>query len=95
MPIRATVWGENIHEQKSQAVADNYPQGMHGQIAKLLGEDANIIATTATLQQPEHGLTVEKLAKPTCCSGGGMPAIIWSRTPSSRALLPASGKAWA
>ena len=35
MPIRATVWGENVHEQKNKAVADNYPEGMHGQIAKL------------------------------------------------------------
>jgi trehalose utilization protein len=62
MPIRATVWGENIHEQKNKAVAENYPRGMHGQIAALLGEDKNIVATTATLQEPEHGLTEQKLA---------------------------------
>ena len=36
MPIRATVWGENVHEQKNRFVAENYPQGMHGQIAALL-----------------------------------------------------------
>jgi trehalose utilization protein len=35
---------------------------MHGQIAALLGEDKNIVATTATLQEPEHGLTEQKLA---------------------------------
>jgi trehalose utilization protein len=62
MPIRATVWGENIHEQKNKAVAENYPRGMHGQIAALLGEDKNIVATTATLQEPEHGLTEQNLA---------------------------------
>ena len=41
MPIRVTVWGENVHEQKNKAVADNYPIGMHGQIAEqhtLFGE---------------------------------------------------------
>ena len=61
MPIRATVWGENVHEQKNQAVADNYPIGMHGQIAKLLGEDSNIVASTVTLQDAEHGMTEKKL----------------------------------
>src|SRR5690242_3940731 len=63
MPIRATVWGENIHEQEEKAVADNYPNGMHEQIAKLLSEDKNILASTVTLQDPEHGLTVQKLAE--------------------------------
>lgn len=61
MPIRATVWGENVHEKKNKAVAENYPEGMHGQIARLLREDPNILATTVTLQDPEHGLTQEKL----------------------------------
>jgi trehalose utilization protein len=61
MPIRVTVWGENVHEQKNQAVADNYPEGMHGQIAKLINEDANLKATTVTLQDPEHGMTEKKL----------------------------------
>lgn len=61
MPIRATIWGENVHEQTNKTVADLYPDGMHSQIAKLLGEDKNIVTTTATLQQPEHGLTNEVL----------------------------------
>ena len=61
MPIRATVWGENVHEQKNNFVAENYPQGMHGQIAALLAEDKNIVASTVTLQDPEHGMTVERL----------------------------------
>ena len=63
MPIRVTVWGENVHEQKNEFVAQNYPIGMHGQIAKLVGEDSNLVATTVTLQDPEHGLTPEKLAE--------------------------------
>lgn len=61
MPIRVTVWGENVHEKKNQAVADNYPNGMHGQIAKLISEDKNIKASTVTLQDPEHGMTEKKL----------------------------------
>jgi len=62
MPIRALVWGENVHERKNKVVAETYPEGMHAQIAKLLSADANITATTATLEQPEHGLTEEVLA---------------------------------
>ena len=62
MPIRATVWGENVHEKTDKPVAELYPDGMHAQIAKLLGEDKNIVASTVTLQDPEHGLSVQKLA---------------------------------
>ena len=61
MPIRATVWGENVHEQKNKFVAENYPKGMHGQIAALLSEDKNIVASTVTLQDVEHGMTEAKL----------------------------------
>src|SRR3569833_1185823 len=61
MPIRATVWGENAHEQKNKDEAALYPNGMHGQIAALLNEDSNITTTTVTLQDPEHGMTEAKL----------------------------------
>ena len=61
MPIRTTVWGENVHEQKNRDVAELYPKGMHGQIAALLNEDSNIKATTVTLQDAEHGMTEAKL----------------------------------
>ena len=63
MPIRALVWGENVHEQKNEFVARNYPRRMHGQIAALLAEDGNIVAATATLQEPEHGCTESRLAE--------------------------------
>lgn len=59
--IRVTVWGENIHEHKSKAVAENYPKGMHTCIAEALRVDPEIRAVTATLDQPEHGLTEEAL----------------------------------
>ena len=61
MPIRTLIWGENVHEQKNKIVSDNYPSGMHNQIAKLLASDSNIVTKTATLQEPEHGCTVEAL----------------------------------
>lgn len=63
MPIRATVWGENVHEQTSEVVRGIYPEGMHNTIAAALRTDAGIVATTATLQEPEHGLTERRLAE--------------------------------
>jgi trehalose utilization protein len=61
MPIRAVVWGENVHEHKNQIVAGVYPQGMHQAIADGLNQDPAIQATTATLQEPEHGLPLARL----------------------------------
>jgi trehalose utilization protein len=62
MTIKALVWGENVHEQKSEIVAGIYPDGMHNQIAALLGKDGGIETATAVLQDPEHGLTTDVLA---------------------------------
>ena len=61
--IRVTVWGENVHEQKSEVVRKVYPEGMHECIAAGLREDAGLAVRTATLQQPDHGLTPEVLAE--------------------------------
>jgi trehalose utilization protein len=60
--IRVTVWGENVHEKTHQAVSDIYPKGMHGCIADALNTNPGISARTATLDQPEHGLTETVLA---------------------------------
>ncbi|SFU04644.1 Trehalose utilization protein [Pseudovibrio denitrificans] len=60
--IKTIVWGENVHEQKNKIVADIYPDGMHNHIAAALNNDPEISATTAVLQDPEHGLTEERLA---------------------------------
>jgi trehalose utilization protein len=58
-PIRVTVWGENVHDRENAEVRKVYPQGMHSVIAdglrELLGEQ--VLVRTATLEQPEHGLT--------------------------------------
>ncbi|MCR8723975.1 ThuA domain-containing protein [Frigidibacter sp. ROC022] len=63
MTIRVTVWGENVHEQKSEVVAGIYPDGMHGCIAAALNRAEGIEAGTTTLQDPEHGMTAERLAQ--------------------------------
>jgi trehalose utilization protein len=62
MPIRVTVWGENVHEHRNRVVAQVYPMTMHGTIAAALNAEEGITATTATLQEPDHGLTAERLA---------------------------------
>ena len=63
MTIRVTVWGENVHEQTNKTVATIYPEGMHHTIAEALAVDPAISATSVTLQDPEHGLTAERLAQ--------------------------------
>ena len=61
--LRVTVWGENVHETSHQVVRDNYPDGMHACIAEGLREDPSFEVRTATLQDPEHGLTEDVLDK--------------------------------
>ena len=36
MTIRALVWNENVHERNNPVVAENYPLGIHGQVAGRL-----------------------------------------------------------
>lgn len=60
MSIQITIWNENVHEQKNEEVAERYPNGMHGAIAEGLSGTGHTIHT-ATLQEPEHGLTEETL----------------------------------
>ncbi len=63
MAIRTVVWGENVHEQTNKIVAGIYPNGMHSCIADALNSVPGISATTATLQEDEHGLTAARLAE--------------------------------
>jgi trehalose utilization protein len=58
--LKVVVWNENRHEQTDQEVRDVYPEGIHGTIASFLGE-AQFDVSTATLDEPEHGLTDEVL----------------------------------
>lgn len=62
-PLRITVWGENIHERSNETVAAIYPGGMHECIAQAFREDPSNEVRTATLQEPQHGLTEETLAQ--------------------------------
>ncbi|MFC4990279.1 ThuA domain-containing protein [Saliphagus infecundisoli] len=59
---RVTVWNEFVHERESEVVADVYPDGIHAVIADAL-EERGFETETATLQEPEHGLTEEVLAE--------------------------------
>lgn len=58
MAIRVTVWNEYLHEVQFPEVAEVYPKGIHGCIADFLKE-AGMDVKTATLREPEHGLTQE------------------------------------
>lgn len=58
--IRVTIWNEYRHELSSPEVAKIYPEGIHGTLAKALGTEGFSIRT-ATLDEPEHGLTDEVL----------------------------------
>jgi trehalose utilization protein len=59
--VRVTVWNEYRHERSDQQVAAIYPNGIHSTIATVL-ETAGLKVRTATLDEPEHGLSKEVLA---------------------------------
>jgi trehalose utilization protein len=59
--IRTVVWNEFVHERENPVVREIYPQGIHGAIAAALGQDPQIEAGSATLDQPEHGLPQARL----------------------------------
>ena len=59
--IKVTVWHEFRHEKSDDAVRKVYPHGMHTVITSHLNKQEGIVAKTAILDQPEHGLTQEIL----------------------------------
>jgi trehalose utilization protein len=59
--IRVTVWNEGRHEKSNAKIGELYPEGMHGAIAKYLGTQPDMEVRTATLDEPDHGLTDEVL----------------------------------
>jgi trehalose utilization protein len=61
MSIKVTVWNEYRHEKMDKEIAEIYPQGIHGAIAAYLGKDPDIKVRTATLDEPDHGLSDEVL----------------------------------
>lgn len=67
--IRVTVWNEFRHEKIHEEVAKVYPDGIHNVIADFLKRYPEIQVRTATLDEPEHGLTQEVL--------DGTDVLIW------------------
>ena len=57
---RVIIWNEYRHEKSDEQVAKIYPEGMHAVLAAALTE-AGFEVGTATLDEPEHGLTDEVL----------------------------------
>jgi trehalose utilization protein len=70
MPIEVTIWNEYRHEKENPKIASVYPEGIHGAIAAGLQANGDDFAIrTATLDEPEHGLTDAALA--------GTDVLIW------------------
>lgn len=67
--IRVTVWNEYRHEKMFKKIGKVYPQGIHMAIANYLNTREAYEVITATLDEPEHGLT-DKVLKNT-------DVIIW------------------
>ncbi|HEY3290515.1 MAG TPA: ThuA domain-containing protein [Anaerolineae bacterium] len=59
--INVTVWHEYRHEKVHAEVARVYPKGIHEAIAEGLRTYPEFKVRTATLDEPEHGLTKEVL----------------------------------
>jgi trehalose utilization protein len=59
--LRVTVWNEGVHEKTHEEVRKVYPNGIHAAIASHL-KGQGFDTRTATLEEPEHGLTEEVLA---------------------------------
>ncbi|WP_306057758.1 ThuA domain-containing protein [Natronococcus wangiae] len=53
--VAVTIWNEFRHEQEDDDAAAVYPDGIHATIADALEDDHEV--RTATLDEPEHGLT--------------------------------------
>ncbi len=59
--LRLTVWNEYRHELENPLVSAHYPQGIHTALAEGLRAHGFEHVQTATLDQPEHGLSDEVL----------------------------------
>ena len=59
---RVTVWNEYRHEHANPVVAEVYPRGIHEAIAAPL-RAVGLEVATATLDEPDHGLSAARLAR--------------------------------
>jgi trehalose utilization protein len=55
--INVVVWNEFRHEKKNEKIKELYPDGMHKVISDYLSGLGGLSVKTATLDEPEHGLT--------------------------------------
>lgn len=62
-PLRVTVWHEFEHEKTNETVKKLYPDGMHMVMKDAIEEHlgAAVTVRTATMDEPEHGLTDDVL----------------------------------
>jgi trehalose utilization protein len=61
--IRVLVWHEYRQEHTQEEVRAAYPEGIHTALAEGLREHADFAVRTATLDDPDHGLSEEALAE--------------------------------
>jgi trehalose utilization protein len=61
-PIHVTIWNEYRHERENPEIGKIYPEGIHNALAQGLQEHGFALHT-ATLDEPEHGLTDAVLAE--------------------------------
>ncbi|HEU5434452.1 MAG TPA: ThuA domain-containing protein [Thermomicrobiales bacterium] len=59
--IRVTVWNEYRHEREDERFRAVYPHGIHNTIADGLRDSGEFEVRTATLDEPEHGLSEDVL----------------------------------
>ena len=57
MTTRGTIWNEFRQEKSDEPVRRIYPEGIHAAIAAGLQGEPDLVVRTATLDEPEHGLT--------------------------------------
>ena len=55
--IKVTVWNEYRHEKQDEKIASVYPDGIHGALRGIFEGDKSFRVRTATLDEPECGLS--------------------------------------
>jgi trehalose utilization protein len=68
MTLNVTVWNEFRHEQSNEEVRALYPDGLHAPIAGHLSS-LGMAVRSATLDEPEHGLSMDVLT--------GTDVLVW------------------
>ncbi len=69
--MKITIWNEYVHEKTNEGVRTPLPEGIHQTIAHALRSHLpDFEIGTATLDEPDHGLTQSRLDDTTSCSGG-------------------------